>query len=128
MATVKIEVWGLRNERGHVLAGLYADKGQWLKARDATLRGATGEPHGREALCRFEDVPPGRYAVAVFHDENDNEKMDANFLGFPKEGFGFSNVERIGFGQPSFDAAAFEVNDEDLTVRAKVHYLSGRST
>ncbi len=45
----------------------------------------------REARCDFEDIPPGRYALAVIHDENMNGKLDANWLGVPKEGYGFSN-------------------------------------
>ena len=37
------------------------------------------------------DLPPGKYAAAVVHDENANGKLDTNFLGIPKEGYGVSN-------------------------------------
>jgi len=36
-------------------------------------------------------IPPGTYAIACYHDENDNGKLDTNFLGIPKEGTGASN-------------------------------------
>ena len=37
------------------------------------------------------EIPPGTYAIGVYIDENDNEKLDTNFLGIPKEQYGFSN-------------------------------------
>jgi len=44
-----------------------------------------------EARCDFEDIPPGTYALVVIHDENMNGKLDTNWVGIPKEGYGFSN-------------------------------------
>ena len=55
------------------------------------------------------ELPPGQYAVGIFHDVNLNNKMDNNFLGLPKEQFGFSNNARALFGPPSFEEAAFEL-------------------
>jgi uncharacterized protein (DUF2141 family) len=43
---------------------------------------------GAQATCNFEGVPPGQYAVAVFHDENGNGKMDTNFIGHAARGCG----------------------------------------
>jgi uncharacterized protein (DUF2141 family) len=124
MATVTIRVSGLRNGAGHVRAGLYTNESDWLKPIP-TIRGAVGDPRDGVADCVFDDVPVGTYAVAVFHDENDNEKMDLNFLRLPKEGFGFSNVDRMGLGSPSFADASFDVRSGDVTVSARMHYLLG---
>ena len=49
---------------------------------------------GNSAICQFNDIPPGTYAIAVFHDENANGKLDKNFLGIPCEGYGASNNVR----------------------------------
>ena len=54
-------------------------------------------------------LPAGQYAVGIFHDVNLNNKMDNNFLGLPKEQYGFSNNARALFGPPSFEDAAFEL-------------------
>lgn len=54
-------------------------------------------------------LPCGKYAVKVFHDENSNEDLDTNFVGFPKESFGFSNDAMGKFGPPSFEQAMFEI-------------------
>ena len=124
MATLKVEVRGLRSEAGHVIAGLYTTKKDWLKPVD--IRSAKGDPRGDAATCVFEGLLPGTYAVAVFHDENDNGKMDVNLLRLPKEGFGFTNVDKLGFGQPSFDTASFQLGTDDMTVPAKMIYMLGR--
>jgi uncharacterized protein (DUF2141 family) len=54
-----------------------------------------------QARCDFEDIPPGTYALAVIHDENMNGKLDTNWLGIPKEGYGFSNAVKAMRGAPT---------------------------
>lgn len=61
------------------------------------------------ALCVFENVTPGAYAVAVVHDTNDNNQADTNFLGIPTEGVGVSNNALPKLSPPSFDACRFTV-------------------
>jgi uncharacterized protein (DUF2141 family) len=55
-------------------------------------------------------LPTGRYAIAVLHDENSNHKLDRNIVGWPKEGFGFSNNPKVNLSAPSFDSAAMQVS------------------
>ena len=52
------------------------------------------------------DLEESVYAVAIYHDENDNNKFDTIFA-IPQERFGFSNDAKIFFGPPSFDEASF---------------------
>ena len=49
-------------------------------------------------------------------DANENEKLDTNFLGIPKEQFGFSNDAKGSFGPPSFESASFEVTQSKKIV------------
>ena len=60
-------------------------------------------------VCRFTDIKPGPYAVAVSHDLNGNRRTDTNFLGIPKEDWGVSNNVRPNLRAPTFDEARFEV-------------------
>ncbi|MBV1932520.1 MAG: DUF2141 domain-containing protein, partial [Porticoccaceae bacterium] len=53
----------------------------------------------------FPDVPSGGYAIAVFHDSNNDEELHKNFLWIPKEGYGFSKKAASTFGPPHFDEA-----------------------
>ena len=66
---------------------------------------------GRD-LYRVEGVPAGEYALLVYYDENDNGKIDKNFIGIPKEPLGFSNRYKPK-GPPSFSRAAFTLTEDE---------------
>lgn len=75
---------------------------------------------GGAAQWVFSGVPPGRYAVKSFADENGNAKLDTNLFGLPVERYGFSNNARGRMGPPSFEAAAVEVvEDRSISVKLK---------
>jgi uncharacterized protein (DUF2141 family) len=75
-----------------------------------------------QARCNFEDIPPGRYALAVVHDENMNGKLDTNHLGIPTEGYGFSNDVKGLLGPPSFAAASFAYDGRNLELTIRLEY------
>ena len=75
-----------------------------------------------QARCDFEDIAPGTYALAVIHDENMNGKLDTNLLGIPKEGYGFSNDAKGLVGAPSFSAASFPYDGQNLNLTMSLHY------
>jgi uncharacterized protein (DUF2141 family) len=76
----------------------------------------------KRAVCVFQGLPPGEYAVVAMHDENDNGKMDYNFLGIPVEGYGFSNNPRVLLKAPVFEAAKFRYDGGVLEVPISLHY------
>ena len=55
------------------------------------------------------NLPEGTYAIALFVDANENLKIDKNFLGIPKEQYGFSNNAMGTLSGPSFEQAKFQV-------------------
>lgn len=94
----------------------------------ALFNNATGFPNENVAMpsqwqapstdgvvCRFSDIKPGPYAVAVSHDLNGNRRTDTNFLGIPKEDWGVSNNVRPNLRAPTFDEARFEVAATGVT-------------
>ena len=71
------------------------------------------------------DLPPGTYAIAAFHDANGNGKFDKNLLGWPLEGFGFSNNAHVSFFRPpSFATASFTLPPEGATETLHLDYWS----
>jgi uncharacterized protein (DUF2141 family) len=105
---ITVEVNALRSAKGVVRCSLFASADGFPKdtARALALTVAPSIANGR-ALCIFDNVKPGTYAVGFIHDENNNGKLDTNFLGMPTEGYGASNDARGTMGPPKFDAAAF---------------------
>jgi uncharacterized protein (DUF2141 family) len=75
----------------------------------------------RTMTCSFTSVAPGIHAVAVFHDENGDGKLDTNFLGIPREGVGVSNNNFRSVGPPSWDDAKFTVNG-NLALNVTLRY------
>jgi uncharacterized protein (DUF2141 family) len=61
------------------------------------------------------DIPAGTYAISLFHDKDENEELNTNWIGMPKEPFGFSNDAKGRMGPPKFEDASFVVN-EDITI------------
>ncbi|GIL39854.1 DUF2141 domain-containing protein [Roseiterribacter gracilis] len=116
-ADLIIDVTNVRSSRGHV--ALAVCDPERFGGPDCTLVGAS---EAREGTTRVivRNVPPGRWAVEAFHDENDNQQFDTNFLGLPTEGFGFSNDPRLR-GKPLFEESAIDVREPrtEITLRLR---------
>lgn len=106
---VTVVATGLRNADGVVRACMTnaADRFPSCKG-SATAYNAVGDAADKVTLT-FRDVKPGRYAIALLHDENANGKADRAAMMIPREGFGFSRDAKVRFGPPKFREAAFEV-------------------
>ncbi len=73
------------------------------------------EIKNKTATILFTGMPAGEYAIAMMHDENDDQKLNKNFFGIPKEGYGFSNNAMGTFGPPSYNKASFEHKTGEVT-------------
>lgn len=62
----------------------------------------------------FKDIPYGKYAVAIFLDENKNGKVDRNLIGMPKEPVGAANMTKLG--KPRFSKSQIEVKDSEQEI------------
>jgi uncharacterized protein (DUF2141 family) len=106
--TLTVTLSDARNDKGRLAVALY-DSEEDFPRQERALRGQLLRIARGGATVTFRGLAPGVYAIAVLHDENSNAKMDFNFLGIPLEGYGFSNDAPVGFGPPSFKAAAFKL-------------------
>ena len=115
---LRVRVINLRDSTGQVICTLFnspkgfpSDSGRAVEQRAVPIKADV-------AVCGFDGLVPGKYALVIFHDENSNGEFDRNWLGFPKEGYAFSNNVKPVFSPPSFNAAAFDYagGDQDLTV------------
>ncbi len=103
-----IHVDGFRNLKGDLGITLFTSPDGWPENNDKAYF-HHGYPITGTATSVTLQVPAGRYSVAVLHDENKNKKLDRNFLGIPKEGFGFANNPRVFLTPPRFNLAAVQV-------------------
>lgn len=64
----------------------------------------------------FQNVPPGKYAVRLFHDENNNQQLDTGIFGIPKESWGCSNNVQAVMGPPRFEEMLFALQSNKTIV------------
>jgi uncharacterized protein (DUF2141 family) len=105
-ASLDLEVTGIVSAEGRLMVALFPSeerfRGNPLEARSLEAR------PGSQRL-RFDDLPAGRYAVAVFHDRNGNGVLDTNLLGVPTEPAAFSG-EPARLGPSSWSQASFPLD------------------
>ena len=123
LAQLRVQITGLNNDKGRVAVALFASASDFPKQERALL-GELTPIANKTAQVTFRNLRPGLYALAVLHDENQNSKMDFNFLGMPLEGYGFSNDASAMFGPPSFADAAFQLKARPSRVSIKMRYFS----
>ncbi len=121
--TLTVVATGLKNDKGEVQFSLYNKEGtipdktlsKYYKMKRVAITGTT-------AKAVFEDLPDGRYAVSVFHDENNNGKIDKGLI-MPEEGVGLSNYKTINFfNLPNFKKASFSV-EKNKEIKINMIYL-----
>ncbi len=120
---IHVTILNIRNSLGTVDCALFSSAGGFPRdtLRSAMRLTAMKVPD-RTAHCDFEDVPAGRYALVVLHDENMNGRIDYNWLGVPREGYGFSNDAHGTLGAPSFEQAAFVYGGKALELTISLRY------
>jgi uncharacterized protein (DUF2141 family) len=112
---------------GLALVGIYDKEENFGKAKvnkklntEKILTGAATEISNNKAQIKL-DVPFGSYVVSGFQDFDGNGVISGNFLGIPKEPFGFSNDAKGRFGPPKWQDAVFVFNksNQEITLRLK---------
>lgn len=98
--TLSIEIINLRNDLGQV---------QFVLCNENEEQVATVSEMILENKCLIvlDSLNVGTYSFKFFHDENKNQLLDVNWLGIPREGFGFSNEPSMSFGPPCFEKTLF---------------------
>lgn len=118
---VFVTVSNMRSDKGLVSACM-----AHLKADFPDCRGPGGldlsVPADKAGRFAFRNVAPGRYAIALLHDENGNGKIDKALM-IPTEGFGFSRDAPVRMGPPPFSAAAFDVAGSDVSQPIRMRYI-----
>ena len=104
-----VHVDGFRDDKGKLGVTLFNQPNGWPEKNDKSFRHGPFPINGKTGTGIFTDLPPGPYAVAVIHDENENKKLDRNFFNIPTEGFGFANNPKVTLSAPHYSAAIVHV-------------------
>lgn len=111
---------GLAGNQIHV-AVYSANVPEQFPSGEKPYRATIVEVTNDQMTVSIPDLSPGKYAVAVYVDNNRNGKLDKNFFGVPKEMYGFSNDARGMFGPPEFTEAAFDIGENIVSKSIQLH-------
>ncbi len=121
--TITITVTDLRNTDGVVRACMTTVEDIFPRCIRDPNSHRTVVPAGDTVTIRFDGVEPGKYAIALLHDENEDGKAN-RFLGMaPREGYGFSRDAPVRMAPPKWDDAVFDVSEDAQSVTIKMRYF-----
>ena len=121
---ISVTIKDIKTPNGQILMGIYKDDVSFDKEIAYKKVQAFKTKISNGILVVEVKLEPGKYGISLMDDENFNGKMDYNFIGIPKEGFGFSNYYHTGLTKPKLNSFAFEVKENKNTkVEVKMKYM-----
>lgn len=107
-ADLTVTIADIRVSHGTLKVSINDSAQSWAGETDS-VDGAIAKAQTSTQVFHFNNLLPGEYAVMAMHDENDNGKLDTNFIGMPIEGYGFSNDPKV-MRKPTFEEARFQLD------------------
>lgn len=85
---VTLNITNIETIEGKLFLSIYQDAQSFKKKEP--LKTVSVQVDGKE-MTITEKLPQGEYVFFVYQDINENDKLDRNFLGMPKEPVGYGN-------------------------------------
>lgn len=117
--TVKVEK--LSGKTGSIYLAVYNTAATYMQPDKCFLQKIHAVNKQEDVLIALGEVPKGQYAVVLFLDENSNGQLDKNFLGIPKEKYGFSGTRQPLFRAPAFEEAVMRLDTDSSTAVISLH-------
>lgn len=107
--TLTIHIKNFHHAEGMAVATLFREEDEMPKK---PFKRETGAITNDTATILFTDIPYGKYAIILFHDENSNGIVDHTVF-LPAEPIGFSNNWQLGLfsGMPNFKKLQFTFSE-----------------
>ena len=118
-----VKVSNIQNNDGRIGCTLFSKEDGFPSKGEKADKRVWVQHKSNEATCKFPNVKPGDYAVAVMHDEDKNGELNTSLLGRPQEGWGVSkNVPPRRFGPPNYEDAKLKYAGGQMTIDIKLRY------
>ena len=125
---ITIRVEGIKSDKGSIVLILcnsqdmyQSELDKYGEISDTSFRSVSAEIKSNSFEWIFEDIPYGEYALMLYHDENNNGKLDKNAMEQPKEPYAFSNNARApARSPPKYEKVKFSVDQPSVTLQIQV--------
>lgn len=106
----------IQETKGKIFIGLY-DRAESFPTPGKFLKNIAVTVKGKIVKYTFDNLDTKKYAIALYHDVNEDGKINRNFIGVPTEGYGFSRNYKPTLSAPNFDETMVELNqDKEITI------------
>lgn len=112
--TLSLTVKNITSVKGNIMLAVFSSSTDFPNSENAEQR-LVFPISQKNPTVTIKGLKVGqKYALALYHDENNNKTLDKNLFGLPTEKYGFSNNARGAFGPPDFEEAAFVFNGKSV--------------
>ncbi|MEQ8241025.1 MAG: DUF2141 domain-containing protein [Cyclobacteriaceae bacterium] len=115
---LQIVISGFASIEGKIEVALYNTEENYMSK---SFMAISTEVDRSEVTVNFDSIPFGEYTFSMYHDANNNGKMDTNMLGIPNEDYAFSNNANGRFGPPDYSACQFKVDQSSVSQIIKLN-------
>ena len=115
-----VKISNIGKRKGDLYIGWYNDPTSFRINEKAIYREKIVVNNQTELTIVFKNIPKGKYAIAVFLDENGNYELDRNIFGIPQEKYGFSNNILPALRPATFEESIFEINKPESLINIKL--------
>lgn len=115
--TLILKVTNIKKAVGDIYVAIYNNKTDYMENQFSEAMIPVESKAAHEIIL---ELPTGKYAITIFHDINQDGELSTNFLGIPKEPYGFSNNPKAKFGPPSFEESLFEFKEKGQVIEIEL--------
>ena len=115
--SLTVTVSNIKTQEGVIMVGLYKDENTFLEKVFKTQK---TEANSDSVTLTFDHIPAGEYGISLFHDKDENGKLNTNFIGIPSEPYAFSNNAKGMFGPAKWEDVKFSVIDKETIQNIKL--------
>lgn len=120
---IEVVIKEMRSAKGQIVIGIYKDQDGFKENNPIDQKIFQKKEQSGEMVVKF-NLAPGTYGFSLVDDENSDDEMEFNFLGMPKEGFGFSNFYLTSLSRPTFEDFKFTVTEnQKQKVVMRIKYM-----
>ena len=121
--SLTIEFDNIRNDEGQLIVTVYPSEDIWLDEIDELEHYFPKQNivDGKMSVT-INEIQPGIYGVAMMDDEDGDGEMKYNFIGMPREGYGFSRNYKVKLSKPKFEDSVLEFKN-DTIIQIHVQYF-----
>ena len=101
-----IKISNIEKIKGEIKVGVFNTETNFLKEGHA-IKNYSVKVENNTAVLTITDLPKGEYAITMYHDQNSDNECNRNFIGIPKEPYGFSNNVKPKMSAPKYEDCKF---------------------